>query len=239
MNIQKEINQFKKLLGQEADEKYKKGTSTTVPSALKHLGVRVPIVRKIAKEWVKENKEISEIEFLKLLQALWKQPVFEPRSLAQELLIANKKYWKKFDWKVGESWLNDVDNWVHCDVLSWQIFGFLVLWDKSHLKNLKSYLKKPGKWHRRAGIVSLLQLIRQKEIRPDEVLVMIDEIIDDQDPMIQKAISWVLREMVRAGYDKEIEKYLAENKDKLAGYAVREVTNKLKTGLKSGKNKLV
>jgi 3-methyladenine DNA glycosylase AlkD len=66
---------------------------------------------------------------------------------------------------------------------------------------------------------------------------MIDQIIDDQDPMIQKAISWVLREMVRASFNKEVEKYLAKNRDKLAGYVVREVTNKLKTGLKSGKLK--
>jgi 3-methyladenine DNA glycosylase AlkD len=55
--------------------------------------------------------------------------------------------------------------------------------------------------------------------------------------MIQKAISWVLREMVRPGYKKEVEKYLNQNKSLFATYVVREVTNKLKTGLKSGKKK--
>lgn len=237
MNIQNEIKKFKELLEKNADEKYQQGSITSTPTRLSTFGVRVPVLRKIAKDWVKRNKEISDSEFLSLLQALWKQPIFELRSLAQELLMANKKYWKKFDWKVGEGWLNDVDNWVHCDVLSWQIFGFLVLWDKSHLKSLKSYLKKPGKWHRRAAIVSLLQLIRQKEINPEEVLGMTDEIKNDKDPMIQKAISWVLREMVRVDNATAVEKYLNQNRDKLAGYVVREVTNKLRTGLKSGKVK--
>ncbi len=68
---------------------------------------------------------------------------------------------------------------------------------------------------------------------------MIDQIADDKDPMIQKAISWVLREMVRKGYRKEVEKYIDQNKNRLAGYVFREVTNKLQTGLKSGKVKKV
>ena len=238
MNINTQTNQFQKLLKQNADEEYRQGSKITTPSGLNFIGVRVPIIRKIAKDWIKGNKEITNAEFLDILQALWKQPLFELKSLAQELLITHKKYWKKFDWKIGESWLNEVDNWVHCDVLSWQILGFLVLWDKSHLKNLKNYLKRPGKWHRRAAIVSLLQLIRAKEIQAKEVLAMIDRIIDDQEPMVQKAISWVLREMIRASNEKVVKKYLEQNQNRLAGYVVREVTNKLQTGLKSGKVKI-
>lgn len=235
MNSQLQVKEFLKALKKNADEEYRKGNEMAVPSGLRNIGVRVPILRKIAKNWLKKNKDVSDKDFLDLLQTLWKQPIYELRSLTQELLMANKKFLKQFDWKVGESWLNDVNNWAHCDVLSTQILGFLVLWDKSHLKSLKSYLKKPGKWHRRAAIVSLIQLIRKKEISPGEVLKMIDQIKKDQDPMIQKAISWVLREMIRAGYKKEVEKYLHQNQTKFATYVVREVTNKLKTGLKSGK----
>ena len=234
-NAQQQAKAFLEVLNKHADEKYRKGNAMTVPSGLRNIGVRVPILRKIAKDWLKKNKDVSDTEFLNLIQALWKQPIFELRSLAQELLMAHKKFLKQFDWKTGETWLEDVNNWVHCDVLSSQILAFLVLWDKSHLKELKSYLKKQGKWHRRSAIVSLLQLIRKKQIEAKEVLEMIDQIKSDKDPMIQKAISWVLREMIRAGYKKEVEKYLNQNKSIFATYVVREVTNKLKTGLKSGK----
>jgi 3-methyladenine DNA glycosylase AlkD len=237
MNLQLQVKQFHEILKKNADERYRKGNEMTAPSGLSNLGVRVPVLRKIAKDWLKKNKDVSDTEFLNLIQTLWKQPIFELRNLAQELLMANKKYLKQFDWKIGESWLNDVDNWAHCDVLSSQILGFLALWDKSHLKKLKSYLEKPGKWHRRSAIVSLLQLIRKKQIEAKEVLGMIDQIKKDKDPMIQKAISWVLREMIRAGYKKEVEKYLNQNKSIFATYVVREVDNKLRTGLKSGKKK--
>jgi len=206
MKVQLQVKEFLKILKKHADEQYRKGNEMAVPSGMKSLGVRVPILRKIAKDWLKNNKEVSDKEFLDLIQVLWKQPLFELRSLAQELLMAHKRFLKKFAWKVGESWLNEVNNWVHGDVLSSQILGFLVLWDQSYLKNLKSYLQKPGKWHRRAAIISLLQLIRKKEIKPKEVLAMIEVIKKDKDPMIQKAISWVLREMIRAGFNQEVER---------------------------------
>jgi len=235
MKVQLQVKEFLKILKKNADEKYRKGNEMTAPSGLSNLGIRVPILRKIAKDWSKKNKDIRDRDFLNLIQALWKQPIFELRSLAQELLMAHKKFLRQFDWKVGEFWLKDVDNWSHCDVLSTQILGFLVLWDKSYLNNLKSYLKKPGRWHRRAGIVSLLQLIRKREIKAKEVLRMIDEIKNDKDPMIQKAISWVLREMIRAGFNQEVDVYLHQNKNIFATYVIREVDNKLRTGLKSGK----
>ena len=238
MKVQLQVKEFLKILKEKADEKYRQGNEMAMPSGLKNTGVRVPILRKIAKDWLRKNKDISDKEFLTLIQTLWKQPIFELRSLAQELLMAQRKFLKKFDWKIGESWLNDVDNWGHCDILSTQILGFLVLWDKSHLKSLKSYLKKPGRWYRRAGIVSLIQLIRKKEIKAGEVLSMIDEIKRDKDPMIQKAISWVLREMIRAGEKKEVERYLRQNRKLFASYVIREVNNKLRTGLKSGKQKI-
>ena len=66
---------------------------------------------------------------------------------------------------------------------------------------------------------------------------MIDEIKNDKGPMIQKAVSWVLREMIRAGFNKEVDVYLHQNKNIFATYVVREVDNKLRTGLKSGKKK--
>ena len=225
------------ILKKNADEEYRQGNEMAVPSGLKNIGVRVPSLRKIAKDWLKKNKDIGDNDFLDLVQTLWQQPIFELRSLALELLMADKNYLKNFDWKLGELWLKDVNNWSHCDFLSTQILGFLVLEKKSHLPKLKSYLKKKGKWFRRSAIVSLIQLIRQKEIKAGEVLKMIDQLADDKDPMIQKAISWVLREMVRAGARKEVEKYVKQNQNRLAGYVVREVTNKLQTGLKSGKIK--
>jgi 3-methyladenine DNA glycosylase AlkD len=52
--------------------------------------------------------------------------------------------------------------------------------------------------------------------------------------MITKVVSWVLRELTRTHRDR-VAAYLEENQDVLAGHVAREVNNKLRTGLKSGK----
>jgi 3-methyladenine DNA glycosylase AlkD len=52
--------------------------------------------------------------------------------------------------------------------------------------------------------------------------------------MITKAVSWMLRDLSKKHPDR-VAAYLEGNRDLLAGHVVREVDNKLKTGLKSGK----
>lgn len=235
MNKVTQVSQFLTILQKNADEEYRQGSKMSTPSDLEIIGIRVPVLRRIARDWVKKGQKVSDTDFLALLNTLWQEPVFELRSLALELLWANKKLLKNFDWEIAETWLKKTDNWVHCDFLSTNIFGFLVKQNQSYLKKLKEYLKKPGKWFQRASIVSTLQLIRAKKIKAEEVLVTIDQIVDDQDPMIQKAISWVLRELIRADNAEAVKKYLNQNQERLATYVVREVTNKLRTGLKSGK----
>ena len=52
--------------------------------------------------------------------------------------------------------------------------------------------------------------------------------------MITKAVSWALREMVKQ-HRERVAAYLEANRDLLAAHVVREVSNKLETGLKSGR----
>ena len=68
---------------------------------------------------------------------------------------------------------------------------------------------------------------------PDLTLGLVDRVKDERDPMITKAVSWALRGMIKM-YPDRVHAYLQENRDVLAGHVVREVDNKLRTGLKSG-----
>lgn len=52
--------------------------------------------------------------------------------------------------------------------------------------------------------------------------------------MITKAVSWALQEMIKKHPD-QVAAYLEQNQEVLASHVVREVSNKLRTGLKSGK----
>jgi len=71
---------------------------------------------------------------------------------------------------------------------------------------------------------------------PDLTLELVDRVKEERHPMITKAVSWALREMTKSHPD-QVAAYLEENRELLAAHIVREVNNKLRTGLKSGKAK--
>jgi 3-methyladenine DNA glycosylase AlkD len=56
----------------------------------------------------------------------------------------------------------------------------------------------------------------------------------DHDPMIWKAVSWVLRSAIEENR-KEVEKFLREHDGDLHRSVIREVSTKLKTGRKTAK----
>ncbi len=68
----------------------------------------------------------------------------------------------------------------------------------------------------------------------DLTLRLVDRVKEERHPMITKAVSWVLRGLTKHHRDRAAA-YLEENRDVLAAHVVREVNNKLRTGLKSGR----
>jgi 3-methyladenine DNA glycosylase AlkD len=66
----------------------------------------------------------------------------------------------------------------------------------------------------------------------DRTLAVCRLLVEDRDDMVVKALSWALRDL--AGPDpKAVGAFLKEYEGRLAGRVVREVGNKLKTGLKN------
>ena len=65
-------------------------------------------------------------------------------------------------------------------------------------------------------------------------LAICSAVADDPDDMVVKALSWALRELVR--WDPAAcARFLDRHRTRLARRVVREVNNKLLTGLKSGR----
>ncbi len=57
-------------------------------------------------------------------------------------------------------------------------------------------------------------------------------LVDDRDDMVVKALSWALRELSKRDA-KSVRSFLRKYRDQLAPRVLREVNNKLKTGLKN------
>ncbi|MGD2070749.1 MAG: DNA alkylation repair protein, partial [Gemmatimonadota bacterium] len=94
----------------------------------------------------------------------------------------------------------------------------------------------PDRWWRRAALVSTVALNKKSRGGsgdPERTFPVCDALAGDRDPMVAKALSWALRELVahdRAG----VEAFLERHDRVLPALVRREVRNKLRTGRKSG-----
>lgn len=101
MNIKEELNEL-------IDEKYKKFHSSLCPGVNNILGIRIPVLRKYAKEL---NKKYS-LEFL--LKEIGDE-YYEEKMLKGILIGLNKNLeWKQVEVYIKE-FIPKIDNWAICD----------------------------------------------------------------------------------------------------------------------------
>ena len=97
------------------------------------------------------------------------------------------------------------------------------------------WARSKDRWWRRAALVSTVPLnnkTRGGQGDAARTLAVCAMLVEDRDDMVVKALSWALRELARRD-PKSVRAFLAEHKDTLAARVLREVRNKLNTGLKN------
>jgi len=97
------------------------------------------------------------------------------------------------------------------------------------------WARSKNRWWRRAAVVSTVPLnnkARGGQGDAARTLKICQLVVHDRDDMVVKALSWALRELAKRD-SKAVTTFLNKNKQSLASRVVREVNNKLKTGLKN------
>ncbi|MBN1812995.1 MAG: DNA alkylation repair protein [Anaerolineae bacterium] len=209
----------------------------TAPTGLKVYGVKVPDLRKIAKAWVGAHRDIARDDLFALVETLWDGGSREEREMAFYLLEHFERWVPDLTEAHFERWRRDLDSWVETDGLGWTLAVWLAGDAGARLDYLWELVGDEDVWSRRLALVPLARINRGKLgfTAPDLALRLIDRVKEERHPMITKAVSWVLRETTKTHRD-EVAAYVEENRSVLAGHVVREVENKLRTGLKSGKD---
>jgi 3-methyladenine DNA glycosylase AlkD len=96
-----------------------------------------------------------------------------------------------------------------------------------------SWTKSPDRWWRRAALVSTVALSRRGEDADVRRVIKICRTLSsDPDDMVVKAMSWALRELGKKN-PRSAREFLVTHKETLAARVLREVENKLSTGLKN------
>ena len=236
MRIEAEKQQLLEQIRQRADPEYQATVSRVVPTGLRVYGLRVPQLRGIVRAWGRDHKQIACDDLAALVDSLWNGESREERMLFTLLLEHYKHLVPELTRADFEGWRRDLDNWEMTDGLGW----VLALWLLADLDTRVDYLGEliadEDVWSRRLALVATAPINRGHTgfTIPDLTLELVDLVKEERHPMITKAVSWALREMTKSHPD-QVSAYLEEKREALAAHVVREVRNKLRTGLKSGK----
>jgi 3-methyladenine DNA glycosylase AlkD len=95
---------------------------------------------------------------------------------------------------------------------------------------IATWAASPDRWRRRLALVACVPLARAGDA--SRVLALCEALAADRDDMVEKALSWTLRELSKAD-PAAVREFLARLNAALAARVKREVRHKLETGLKS------
>ena len=207
----------------------------SAPSALTTVGVKSPDIRKITADLSRRVRGSSNDEIKALAGALVQGGTFEGRQVGYQLLDKHRKALATLDLDEILSLGAGIDNWASVDTFAALIAG--AAWKRGQIGDdvVHGWLSSPDRWWRRAGVVctiALNQKARGGDGDPDRTLAVCEEVVDDHDDMVVKALSWALRELAKREPDRVVA-FMRLHDAALAARVKREVRNKLETGLKN------
>jgi 3-methyladenine DNA glycosylase AlkD len=218
-----------------ANEQRRRHTAGYFPTSMQILGVSVPVMRGVAKEYARGLRDQTREELLALAHALIATATHEGRQTAYELIAARRDVADTLDpddiGALGEG----NDNWASVDAFAVLVAG--TAWRKGRVDDAEvmRWALSADVWWRRTALVSTIPLnarSRGGTGDPVRTLRICHALVADRHPMVVKALSWALRELIahdRAAVEAFI---LAED---VAPLVRREVQNKLRTGTKSAR----
>lgn len=140
-------NEFIEYLKSISDEKYREFHSKLVPNTnLKFIGVRLPIMRKIAKEILKGDY----LEFLEVCKSTYYEEV-----MLRGLVTAQIKGDFEDTAKRVDEFLPYVDNWAVCDTFCNTLKGIKKFLPQ-FFEHIKGYMQSDNPWTLRVGFVLMM-----------------------------------------------------------------------------------
>ena len=157
------------------------------------------------------------------------------RWVAYELIRNHKAAFESLDDALLDELGQGMRSWDSVDDFSRTLSGPAWLYGMASDALIFGWAKSDDLWWRRAALVSTVALnMRSYGGTGDapRTLAICEILAADGEDMVQKALSWALRELVWHDAD-AVRSFLAAHDGRLAARVKREVRNKLDTGLKN------
>ncbi len=199
--IQEELRRLRNREIAEHSQRFFKTGKGEYGEGDKFLGIRVPLLRKLARQYTKTPIED--------LSTLLKSQFHEERLLSLIMLVGLFKRAREIDKKsIYHFYLDNtqfINNWDLVDCSAEHIVGaFLYGIDKKPLYTLANSCNL---WERRISIMSTFHFIKQNTFV--DSLKISEVLLHDEEDLIHKAVGWMLREIGKR--DIEVEEGFLKN----------------------------
>ena len=176
------------------------GAKRYLKSDLSHLGVRVPDIRAATRALLRTRQVSGRDQVLDIAATLWAQPVFELRLASVEVLIASRAVLDDRDLSMCEVRLREAHTWALVDPLAIDVVGAIAADAPDNpvvTATLSRWVEEEHFWLPRAALLSQLRIVRSKDGDPSRFFSYADQLLEQREFFIAKAIGWVLRDMSR------------------------------------------
>lgn len=192
-----------------------------------------PSVRAVRRRYSRQLKSAGAELVLEMARTL--VHAYAYRGMAYELIEHHKGAFARVDEDELADLGRGIDSWWSVDSFARTLSGPAWLRGQIADRVIHRWAHSEDRWWRRAALVSTVALnVRSRGGYGDveRTLSVCRMLVDDHDDMVVKAMSWALRELVIHDPD-AVRAFLEEHDGALAARVVREVRNKLTTGLKN------
>jgi 3-methyladenine DNA glycosylase AlkD len=194
-------------------------------SDLEFLGATVWQIRAAVRD-VGAGQSIDHAGLAALVDELWSEPVHERRMAAIFVLDRFARMITVDDLGLLERLVRESRTWALVDGLAVDVIGRLAEADPSGISpHLDRWSVDGDFWVRRASLLAELRPIRHGAPL-DRFLARADQMLEEKEFFIRKAIGWVLREAAKKRPD-EVAAWLAPRTHRASGVTMREAVKYL------------
>ena len=196
-------------------------------------------LRRVRREYSRQLKNAEPHVVIELAERLLRVPRMDYRFVAYELIHHHRGALSRLNAQQLERLGRGIASWGAVDCFAVYLAG--PAWRERQVPNslIRGWARAADRWWRRAALVSTVPLNSKSRggmgeaQRTLEVCRLLER---DRDPMVAKAFSWALRELAKRE-PRAVREYITKRKDVVPALVLREVKNKLRTGLKNPKKR--
>lgn len=220
----------------EANEARRQKTTGYFPSALEIMGVAAPAMRAVVRMYAGQLAGAAPQDVIALAMELVDRRTHEGRQVGWEMVRSRRDALALLDRDLLERLGQGNDNWASVDAFAVTLSG--VVWRQGGIvdEDIADWSASGDRWWRRTALVSTVPLNKKSRGGTGDVprtLAVCERLVADREPMVAKALSWALRDIV-AHDATAVRRFLDRHDNVLPALVKREVRNKLETGRKSG-----